>query len=469
MILHVLDCLGALQCVMGQYDSSRARIFWGAVSTIAEIGIDQATGHVDKRHPGATHLLRAFPNEQKSTDGRGWLPLHWAAVTDNVDICDIRSIARADPLATVKGCNQPISANPGHLIAAVRHPNMEVVRCLYNFYPRMASAKDNEGDLPLHYAARYSESTEMIQFLLQANPSATKVRGEGNLVPLHNALFNESDRRIHIVKCLLDADPSAAKLVNSDGDTSFHIALDQECGCEVLDHLIRSFPEGVDISNDIGYLPLHAACFTKDLPRTKENVEILLHANPNSAQVASASGFLPAHIAAELSTAEVLHSLLSVYPDAVYAPCSGDLDNTPLLRAVISGNEETVRYICQNYPRAVEAVNVHGMNSLHIAAENENVNIMRLLYSACPQNLRRVDREGRYPLHVFVQAHLDVNIENSLETDCLRLLLRHFPEAVNIEDEHHDTPISLCPFDNKIMKRLLLMSCPDTNSEEQEN
>ncbi len=52
MILHVLDCLGALQCVMGQYDSSRARIFWGAVSTIAEIGIDQATGHVDKRHPG---------------------------------------------------------------------------------------------------------------------------------------------------------------------------------------------------------------------------------------------------------------------------------------------------------------------------------------------------------------------------------------------------------------------------------
>lgn len=94
---------------------------------------------------GATHLLRAFPNEQKSTDGRGWLPLHWAAVTGQVDINDVRSIARADPLATVKGCNQPISANPGHLIAAVRHPNMDVVRCLYNFYPRMASAKDNEG------------------------------------------------------------------------------------------------------------------------------------------------------------------------------------------------------------------------------------------------------------------------------------------------------------------------------------
>lgn len=101
----------------------------------------------------------------------------------------------------------------------------------------------------------------MIQFLLQANPAATQVRGEGNLVPLHNALFNESDRRINVVKCLLEADPSAAKLVNSDGDTSYHIALDQECGKELLEHLIKAFPEGVMISNDIGIGYFHPLFF----------------------------------------------------------------------------------------------------------------------------------------------------------------------------------------------------------------
>eukprot|EP01031_Cornospumella_fuschlensis_P036254 gene36254-43980_t len=100
MILHVLDCLGALQCVMGQYDPSRARVFWGAVSTIAEIGIDATTGHVDKRHPGASHLLRAFPNDQRASDGRGWLPLHWAAVIDQAEVNDVRNVAKADPLAT---------------------------------------------------------------------------------------------------------------------------------------------------------------------------------------------------------------------------------------------------------------------------------------------------------------------------------------------------------------------------------
>jgi len=34
-------------------------------------------GAMDRRHPGATYLLRAFPNDVKGTDRRGWLPLHW--------------------------------------------------------------------------------------------------------------------------------------------------------------------------------------------------------------------------------------------------------------------------------------------------------------------------------------------------------------------------------------------------------
>jgi ankyrin repeat protein len=466
MILHVLDCLGALQCVMGQYDASRARIFWGAVSTIAEIGIDQAIGHVDKRHPGATHLLRAFPNEQKAADGRGWLPLHWAAVTDNVEVKDILTVARADPLATVKGCNQPISANPGHLIAAVRHPNMDVVRCLYNFYPRMANAKDNEGDLPLHYAARYSESTDMIQFLLQANAPATKIRGEGSLVPLHDALFNESTHRAQIVKCLLDADPGAAKMLNSDGDTSFHIALDQECGHEILDQLIKFFPEGLKISNDIGYLPLHVACFTKDFPRTKENVDLLLNAYMIAAGTPSASGFLPAHIAAEHSTHDVLESLLSAYPEAINHRCQDDNNNTPLLKAVMGSNEDTVEYICTNYPWAVDVTNVHNMNPLHVACEGDNLNVLSTLLVACPANIQKSDNEGRLPLHVFIQMHPDIKLENSCEADCLRFLLNAYSRAVDVEDTHNETPFTLCPAENFFMRRLLLMKNPDLSPEE---
>lgn len=229
MMLHTLDCLGALQSVLGSYnDRAKSTVFWGAVTTIAEICMDLISGKMETRHPGASHLLRAFPNEAKATDGRGWLPLHWAAVIDDMDVNVVREIARADPLAIVKGFNQPISANPGHLIAAVRNPNMEVVRCLYNFHPRMASSKDNDGDLPLHYAARYSDSIEMIQFLLQANPCATRVQGDGLLVPLQCAIRHDNNKfRYKLVECLLNTDPQSAQMINSDGDTALHNAVDQ--------------------------------------------------------------------------------------------------------------------------------------------------------------------------------------------------------------------------------------------------
>lgn len=462
MILHALDCLGALQCVMGQYDASRAKVFWGAVATIAEIGIDQAIGHVDKRHPGATHLLRAFPNDLKATDGRGWLPLHWAAVNDHVDVSDVLNIARADPLATVKGCNQPISATPGHLIAAVRHPRMEVVRSLYNFYPRMANSKDNDGDLPLHYAARYSESTEMIQFLLQANPSATKVHGEGNLVPLQNALYNESETlKVAIVKVLLDADPAAASTVHSDGDTVFHIAINQECKRDLLEHLLAAFPAGVRVQNDIGYLPLHAACLTKDIPRSVENVELLLDIYPEAASVPCVYGHIPAHLAAESSTPEVLSKVLAAYPQGIHCVCTEDNGNTPLFKAVAANNEDTIRYICSHYPEAVSVRNSSGLTALHYAAEGDNLAILKVLLEVYPDAITVADVDGRLPLHVFVQMHTtEILHESSPEADCLRLLLKANPTAVSVVDHVGDTPLSCVTPENLYLRRLLLLAQP---------
>uniref|UniRef100_A0A7S3MB41 Uncharacterized protein n=1 Tax=Spumella elongata TaxID=89044 RepID=A0A7S3MB41_9STRA len=457
MMLHCLDCLGALQCVMGRYDTAKANVFWGAVQTIAEIGLDSGTGHMDMRHPGATHLLRAFPNDQKATDGRGWLPLHWAAVTRGVDVKDVLKIARSDPLAATKGCNQPISANPGHLICAERHPSMEVVRCLFNFYPRMASSRDNSGDLPIHYAARYSGSLEVIQYLLQANPASTRQRGEGDLVPLQCGFFNESQHRLEIVTCLLDADPSAAATIGVDGDTALHMAAVQECELDLIERVVRAFPAAATIQNDIGLLPLHAACYSK---KSLDIVKLLLKVYPQGAQVASVTGMLPANIAAEYSSAEVLEEVLRAYPAAINESSAEDLNNTPLMKAVISGNEECVQFICDHYPSTIPLANMHGRSAFHIAAEGDNVHLLRLLYEAAPESIQRPDLEGRLPLHVFTEVHQDQIGEKDLEGECLRFLLRQHPAAAMVMDQHGDTPLSLCNAENTYVRRLLLMADP---------
>jgi ankyrin repeat protein len=463
MMLHCLDCLGALQCVMGNYDSARANVFWGAVQTIAEIGLDTNTGHMDMRHPGAMHLLRVFPNEQKATDGRGWLPLHWAAVTKGVDVKDVLKIARSDPMATTKGCYQPMSANPGHLICAERNPNMDVVRCLFNFYPRMASTKDNCGDLPIHYAARYTSSIEVIRYLLQSNPTSTRHRGEGDLVPLQCSFFNETSNRLAIKLCLLEADPGAAAITGTDGDTALHMAAVQECELKLMERLVDAFPDAAKVQNDIGLLPLHTACYSK---KSLPIVQLLLRVYPEGAKVVSEAGMLPANIAAEYSSWEVLQEVLKAYPAAINMSCAEDLNNTPLMKAVISGNEECVRFICDEYPHTISKTNIHGRSAVHLAAEGDNVEILRMLDDSEPRLITTPDREGKLPLHLFADVHQEVIHENDREAECLRYLLRRFPEAARMTDNAGNTPLNLCNMENSFTRRMLLMADPTQGAAE---
>lgn len=463
MMLHAMDCLGALQCVMGRYDTSKAKVFWKAIDTIAEIGMDSLTGHMDKRHPGASQLIRAFPNDAKATDGRGWLPMHWAAVCDDIDHEDVRNIAKADPLSTVKGYNQPISANPGHLIAAVRRPDMKVVKTLYDFYPRMAYTRDNDGDLPLHYAARCTESIEMIQYLLQANPSGTKVKGESDLVPLQCAIYNQHPpSQFEIVKKLLKADVEAAKTINPDGDTALHLAVELECNINVLRLLIQAYPEAATIANDVGMLPLHTACFRKrnDLVQI---VEELLAVYPDAVHTENGESLLPAHIAAQHSNVEVLKLLLDAYPEAACIVAS-DGSGTPLHRAIEGRNEAAVTYLCSTYPACIKIPDAQGYLPLHVATGTDNIRILSCVHSFYPQAITCFSGDGKLPLHFFAVEEYDENVsENDGAADILRFLIKKYPESVDIPDANGNTPFSLCRTENLFCRRLILIAKPSLN------
>jgi ankyrin repeat protein len=468
MILHTLDCLGALQCVMGRYDTAKAKVFWEAVTTISEIGMDSVTGQMDRRHPGASQLIRAFPNDAKATDGRGWLPMHWAAVCDNIDYEDVRTIAKADPLATVKGYNQPISANPGHLIAAVRHPDMKVVKILYDFYPRMAYTRDNDGDLPLHYAARCTQSIEMIQYLLQANPSATKVKGESDLIPLQCAIYNQHPpSRYEIVKKLLQADVNSAEIINPDGDTALHLAVELECDVDVLRLLISANPAAVSTANDVGMLPLHMACFPRrNTTEIVKIVEELLLVYPDGVHVENSEMFLPVHIAAQYSTVDVLKLLINLHPESVTTVAS-DGSGTPLHRAIDGHNEAVVNYLCNTFPNCLKIPDGQGYLPLHVAAGCDNINMLKVVYHLYPDAIKTFSGDGRLPLHFFAIDEYDEDIsENDGAADILRFLIKAYPESVDIPDANGCTPFSLCRTDSAFCRRLFLRAKPSLNYEE---
>eukprot|EP01031_Cornospumella_fuschlensis_P028698 gene28698-34646_t len=212
-------------------------------------------------------------------------------------------------------------------------------------------------------------------------------------------------------------------------------------------------------ANDIQLLPLHVACYSKSPGNARETVELLLSIKPDVAQVWGATG-LPAHYAAEFSTAEVLQSILQTHPAAIYAACPDDNGNTPLLKAVASGNEDTVAYICASHPEVVRVANAQGCTALHLAAEGDSARILQLLHAAEPENIALADAEGRLPLYVFCEVHQEPLLERDREAECLRFLLRHYPAAVTAPSLSGETALSLCNPTNRYARRLLLRAQP---------
>ena len=98
MKAHILDCLAALGVVQQEFVkqklplvlnegeqplSAQAQLALNTVFTKVAIPLLLETltseGKAEHKHSvDVTELLRAFPDETKLTDGRGFLPLHWA-------------------------------------------------------------------------------------------------------------------------------------------------------------------------------------------------------------------------------------------------------------------------------------------------------------------------------------------------------------------------------------------------------
>jgi hypothetical protein len=129
-------------------------------------------------------VISAGPPQDESK----WLCMHWAGcVGDRISHGDLRALIESSPQAIQKIDGQKYKATPAHYATAARKPNIFFVSAIAEACPRIAYAKDNNGWLMLHYAAAYSNSVEMLELLLQLNPSATSTgtKVDGGDFPVH--------------------------------------------------------------------------------------------------------------------------------------------------------------------------------------------------------------------------------------------------------------------------------------------
>ena len=333
----------------------------------------------------------------------------------------------------------------------------EIIRCLLEYFPDAASAANNKGSLPLHFACWNKNMTvNIIQLIIDAAPDSVRSANNEGQMPLHILCRNDKldgAAAIQILKLLLDKHPDAAR----------------------------------HSSNNYGRLPIHTASRW----RSPDFCRVLIEAYPGSERRADASDVLPLHIACCFNTVATVEYLYRQYPDAIHQatthgvyPIDSAIGSTTK-RSHATPAVDIVQFLLDCDPNQ-KLPQFHGMSPLHFACGREyndsnieaGIQIIKGIFDAHPEaieddsfasNIHRYhqriqafinnelayarqakdlrlmmtpDNNGRLPLHTALQ--------NNVRLGSIKLLVKGNPSALRtVEDnlamplhiacEHHDS------------------------------
>jgi len=126
--------------------------------------------------------------------------------------------------------------------------------------------------------------------------------------------------------------------------------------------------------------------------------------------------------------------------------------------------EGVIRFLLEQFPAAISAIDEDGSSPLHNACDNKNVtrNIIQLLIDAAPDSVRSVDEEGWMPLHCLCD---NKHIDDSAALEILNLLIEKHPEAIRHATNNGCLPIHRASQNKKVtldIVKLLIDAAPDT-------
>ena len=541
MKAHILDCVAALGVVQQEFVdqkmpmvlnkgeqplSAQAQLISNNVFTNVAMSLMLKTltseGAEKPEHSESVEeLLKAFPDESKLTDGRGWLPLHWAATTDSLEVADMKVLYASDPLALERyhqeGTHRysDMGFTAAHMMCMQKTgmcPNRRTNRlnlvqhfsvCNQEAFTMSASYPDRGDPLlycfsALHAACKYGQPTEeLLKQLLQLDSSQTKKKcsEHGCLTPL-GYLCTNSDCDDRLTACLLDVESSVD--VIGSGIAGCLRSTDRSRVLERVEMLLKLNPEAGKYRDASGRNLLHIAAATFSFGKMPSQLCIdimqrILAIHKDAVREVDENGWLPVHDAARHSSVEVMEFLLGLYPES--ASMIATVGSQNLLHLAIYGNESSmakVRFLCSQhcsrYPAIMFQRDGVGLIPLHsaIAASMffpQNILAVQILYEAGGQEQVRLpvahptDAElfcnDNLPLHFLIVSHYKSLRGSPLsqEADCFRMLLSWYPEAAGIEGgvgAAKKTPyqqavgMGLPPY----YLRLLLRAAPDLNPAE---
>lgn len=333
-------------------------------------------------------LLFENPSLVSERDSHGYTALHYATMTDKVEVARILISSGAD----IESFDEESSIDPPLIIAGY-YGNESVARLLLESGAN-PNIRGNEDSTAL-IAATYKNNLQIVNLLLQHGANANAV-GEYDYTALHNL----SDATI--LKLLIDHDVDV-DIKNSFGDTPLHNAIGNP---RVVKALIDAGADIYTKDND-GKTPLRSAILaTKHIAQNalilgcKDCIDILLAAGPPETMDIVAIGDIDEfknrlsqnsdllelrdikgnsllHIATEAGQPEVVEFLIyqGIDPNIV----NNEVE-TPLHVSCKTITADAARILLEHKAN-IDAVDCHGATPLHNAACAPNAKLVEMLIS----------------------------------------------------------------------------------------
>jgi ankyrin repeat protein len=423
-------------------------------------------------------LLSASPASVGSEDGRGMLPLHWAAAFGRASYVVVKKIIEQYPLgltsATVDG------DIPLHL--AVSNSMMEDelrgfgggvesgLGRIGSFSEEGDSSRREKNRLKIVELLMHDRRISSLKFRMSEARDSSSSSSSSLLETTTSPILTANREKLTPLHCcaLFDAPPQISKLLmkhsdanvassttNSFGATPLHLAAAQPgVSQSIATVLAIGTPDAAAVQDRLKRTPLHVAA--QNTYATNLLIKTLAELNPNAASVKTQRGHLPLHLAAQSQAKEaVIRALIKAYPAA--AESRNKSNNTPLHDAAkYRASLGVVRLLLDAFPGALYVQNQYGNLPLHCAtAYQAPSEVVQLLLKSWPEGASMQNRNQDAPLH-YAAAY-------ATSTASVRPLIEAAPAAVLLLNSSGQSPVDRAKANNapKEIVRLLEHAAED--------
>lgn len=289
--------------------------------------------------------------------------------------------------------NETRELYPLSILSCLRAP-AGLLKTVYEMYPDAISyAEPVKGTLSFHYLCTFLGGVESLEFFLATDPDCIKRPRTDGMYPLHLAAYFKAS--YEVVDLLARAWPEAVDHQDNGRWSILHASASGQATLEVVKRLYKLRPANILALDEKQRTPLHLACWRKG---NETALSFLLEQAPNALHLQDESGETPLFRASRSQSLEGLKVLL---PEGCPSPPLDELGASLLHFAMLDNTADVVEFLLNRFPEMAENsttdrdgyLPIHGGSHFNCPVDN-----MRVLIRHAPRTLLIRNGHGKIPL-----------------------------------------------------------------------